>query len=139
MRFDNVAVLRDDQPGGSILDVVGRMANKLTNIDPDYPPFITLRGCIYQAQEDYTRAANAYKAGTYFLLGDEFLRTAKGFAAFGDPKRAWREAILSKFMQPGNPEVHTWLAQQLQQEGYANESRAETQVANALRTAARTP
>ncbi len=131
-RFERVVVVEehtDDLPA-SFDRLVSRLEARL----PDFQPVKTLRGCVYQAQGQAEQAASAYRAaGAYYpQLGEEFLATAQGFAGRGDAARAWREAITSKFMQPGNPEVHRWLAAYLQQAGYVRESLMEARIAELL-------
>ncbi len=133
-RFELVDVLREQHSGLSIVDSMDHMVSKLEAISPNFQPASTLRGCVYQARGDTTRAVNAYRAaGIYFPVGDDYLRTAKGFDRLGDHAKAWREAFISKFWQPGNPDVHVWLAEALQREGYNSESRSEAQITGALR------
>ena len=89
-----------------------------------------LRGCVYQANNDISQAVEAYKsAGTYFPIAGEYLQTAKGYGTRGETAKAWQEATMSKYWEPGNPEVHEWLARQLAEEGYPAESRAESEIA----------
>jgi hypothetical protein len=88
---------------------------------------------VEQAQGDIDKAAATYeRAGTYFPVGDDYLRTAEGFAARGDDVKAWREADISKFWQPGRPQVHEWYAKALMADGHAAESRVESRLAQVL-------
>ena len=100
----------------------------------DYQPVRTLRGCILQAKGDVVAAAEAYRsAGAYYpQLGEEFLATAEGLQARGQPERAWREALTSKFMRPGNPRVHLWLADNLPKIGSSPIPALERQIADLL-------
>lgn len=139
-RFHGVAILHEADSDRSVVNSMERLVAKLATVRPDYPPIVTLQGCVAQARGDATRAAELYrKAGSYFLSDNEYLQTAQGFAARGEMEKAWREAAISKFMRPGNPELQIWLAQQLQQAGFESESRIATQVAQALQAAARKP
>ncbi len=134
LRFEDVAVLHETHPDGNVLDNVSRIVTKLESVSKNYQPVKTLRGTLYQAEGDVAHAVAAFKsAGTYFPAGDEYLRTASGFDALGDSGRAWREALLSKFWEPGKPEVHEWLSQKLLAEGHTAESRTEAKIAAALR------
>jgi hypothetical protein len=132
-RLERVLVLREAGPVASMLDSMDRIVSKLEAIEPGAQPIITLRGCVYQARGDARAAANTYKrAGTYFPVGDDYLRTGKGFDALGDETKAWREAFISKFWQPDKPAVHKWLAQKLMDAGYRTESGIESRITQAL-------
>ena len=50
----------------------------------------------------------------------------------GQDRKAWREAFISKFWQPQLPEVHRWLSQELNAQGYQDESRMESMIADSL-------
>jgi hypothetical protein len=65
-------------------------------------------------------------------MGDEYLRTARGFADRGELARAWRDAAQSKGMQPASPELHAWVATLLARTGREAESHIEAQLARAL-------
>ncbi|MGA7730772.1 MAG: glycosyltransferase family 39 protein, partial [Chloroflexia bacterium] len=131
-RFERVSVLR--QSGQA--DMKGAMdgiVSKLETIWLGAQPVITLRGCIQQANNDLQQAADTYRrAGTYFPVGDDYLRTAEGYDKLGLDTFAWREAFISKFWQPFRPQVHEWLAEKLAQDGYGEQSRAEAELARLL-------
>jgi len=132
-RLERVLVLRQAGPVTSMLDSMDRIVSKLEAIAPGTQPVVTLRGCVYQARGDVLAAVNTYKrAGTYFPVGADYLRTGEGFDALGDHTKAWREAFISKFWQPDKPAVHKWLAQKLMDSGYRNESSIESRIAQAL-------
>lgn len=132
-QFERVVVLREGHPASGILGSMDRMVSKLEAIKPYYQPVVTLRGGVEQAQGDIDKAAATYeRAGTYFPVGDDYLRTAEGFAARGDNVKAWREADISKFWQPGRTQVHEWYAKALMADGHAAESRGESRLAQVL-------
>ena len=132
-RLERVVVLRQAGPIPSMIDSMDRMVGKLEAIQPGSQPVLTLRGCVYQARGDTEHAAKTYKqAGTYFPVGDDYLRTGKGYDALGDETKAWREVFISKFWQPGRSDVHRWLAKKLMDTGYASESGMESRIAQAL-------
>ena len=109
VQLEGVIVLKDDSHAASILEAVDRMAARLEG------------------------AAQAYRsAGMYFPLGNEYLRAAQGFARHGLKAEAWQQGLMAKAMEPYKPEIHTWLEEQLQAAGYADESRIEAQIAEAL-------
>jgi len=131
--FERIVVLKENSPPDVIsgmLRIVGAMEKR----HPDFNPVLTLRGCIMQARGGIAMTAEYYhRAGEYYpRLGEEFLATARGFQARGDPRTAWREAMTSKFMYPGNPEVHRWLSDWLAQAGYPQHSRIEADLAKML-------
>lgn len=134
IQFERLAVLKEaPPPGGEMLPSVERLVSQFEKELPTFQPVLTLRGGIYQAQGQTEQAARAYRsAGYYFQSGDEYLLTAQGFEARGDQARAWREAIISKFMQPGSPAVHRWLAQALARDGQPAQSAIESRIADAL-------
>jgi hypothetical protein len=132
--FERVVVLRE-QPKESILKSMARLVGKLEATTPGYQPIVTLQGCLHQARGDIGRAAETYRsAGTYFPVGDDYLRTAQGFSRLGLEKKAWREALISKFWQPGKPAVHRWLSETLAGNGYPTASQVEAQIVEALET-----
>jgi hypothetical protein len=135
-RFERIVVVREDSTS-HLLTSFDRLVGKLERETPDYQPVKTLRGCVYQAQGRISQAAQAYReAGPYYpRLGEEFFVSAQGYARRGDMGRAWREAITSKFMRPDNPDLHTWMAASLQQQGYPAESLTEALLAQLLRPA----
>jgi 4-amino-4-deoxy-L-arabinose transferase-like glycosyltransferase len=133
VRFEGVVILREARPKDGILDSMDHVLAKLQAAEFGSQPLATLRGTLYQARGDIAGAVGAYKsAGTYFPTGDEYLRTAEGYAARGEDTNAWREAILSKFWQPDKPDVHKWLAEELLATGYRSESAVEEQIAERL-------
>ena len=86
-----------------------------------------------QARGQLDEAATTYKrAGTYFPIGDAYLQAADGYDRLGNSKFAWREALLSKYLQPFRPEVHSWLAGRLQAANHPEQSRIETELARLL-------
>ncbi len=87
-----------------------------------------------------SNAAAAFRtAGTFFPIGEEYLRTSKEFGKRGELSKAWRDALISKSMQPYSPELHRWMAEMLSQMGMEAESQIETEIANALQDAYKTP
>jgi len=94
-----------------------------------------MRAGVLQARGDIAGAARLFHtAGTYFALGDEALRTAVGFAGLGMDAEAWREGLNAKAAEPERPDIHRWLAQQLQREGYDAESQVEGSIADMLQS-----
>ena len=132
-QFERIVVL-EERGSTSTLSGMERLVGKMERLLPDHQPVRTLRGGILQAQGDVAGAAEAYRsAGAYYpQLGEEFLATANGFADRGQQDRAWREAITSKFMRPGNPDVHIRLADYLDKMGAAAEAAQERRIADAL-------
>jgi hypothetical protein len=113
-----VLVVRESRPAEApTLDVAAGLQALSPAISPlssDERYVSTLQGSTAQASGDITVAANSYlKAGMFMPLADEYLRTADGYAAQGRPEAAWREALIAKSMQPGDPAVHKWLADHL--------------------------
>jgi hypothetical protein len=91
------------------------------------------RGSLFQGRGDASTAARAYtEAGTFFPIGAEYLRSAQGYAARGDFEKAWRDGLISKGLQPQNPEVHDWMAQMLDRQGLSDLSRIEADISKAL-------
>jgi 4-amino-4-deoxy-L-arabinose transferase-like glycosyltransferase len=136
--FERIVIIRDARH--SILPGMERLAEQAhKQLDelqmPAFQPVHTLDGLLYQARGEAAQAADFYmQAGTYFpLLGAEFFSSARGFGERGEHAKAWREAITSNFMQPGNPNLHAWMSQELAAVGYLAESRIEAEIAEALR------
>ena len=132
-RFERVSILKENHPAGGLVSSMDHMVSKWEALLPGYQPVMTLRGCVYQGMGDLKQAVETYqKAGTYFPVGDDYLQTAIGYEAMGQDRKAWREAFISKFWQPQLPEVHRWLSQQLNAQGYQDESRMESMIADSL-------
>ena len=133
VQLEGVIVLKDDSHAASILEAVDRMAARLEAMHPNYQLIQHTKGGVFQARRDVEGAAQAYRsAGMYFPLGNEYLRAAQGFARHGLKAEAWQQGLMAKAMEPYKPEIHTWLEEQLQAAGYADESRIEAQIAEAL-------
>jgi 4-amino-4-deoxy-L-arabinose transferase-like glycosyltransferase len=136
--FERIVIVRDARhsilPG--MTDLAEQAQKKLDALQmPAFQPVRTLDGLLHQARGETAQAADSYRqAGTYFpLLGAEFFSSARGFGERGEHDKAWREAITSNFMQPGNPDLHAWMSQELADAGYFAESRVEAEIAEALR------
>ncbi|HEX9991262.1 MAG TPA: glycosyltransferase family 39 protein [Chloroflexia bacterium] len=131
--FERIVIMRERNPE-SVLTGMERLVTWLETRSLGFQPVATLRGGIFQAQGDPTQAAESYRrAGAYYpQLAEEFLATATGFDARHNPNMAWREALTSKFMRPGNPQVHLLLAQHLRDNGYPDQAQIETEIAQAL-------
>jgi hypothetical protein len=130
--FDRLLVLEESDPG-DVLTGMRRMVDRMNQANPPFSPSLqalfTLQGSLLQAQGDTQAAANLYRtAGPFYLLGDEYLTTARDFHARGDRRTAWREAIMSLFMEPYRPQVHAFLAQLLNEEALVPQSTLEQQV-----------
>ena len=118
-----------------MLQSLEEMVERNEKIRPDNRFTTTLRGCVDQAKGDISGAIAAYRlfdSTASPLAAGEYLRTALGFDLRGDRFESWREALISKFAWPANPEIHRWMARQLAEEGYLGQSRAEAQIADAL-------
>jgi hypothetical protein len=138
--FEHVVVMREARPVGSWVMGLERIVGKMEAIKQDYEPATTLRGCLAQANGDYHLAADIYdSAEAYFILDTIYMDTAKGFEAYGDTDAAWREAVIAKFMRPGNPQVHAWMARRLEEQGYTAESSTEDEIGRLLQAQARQP
>jgi hypothetical protein len=134
--FDRLLVLQEDNPG-EVTPSLQRMADRLAQTNPKFSPSAqairTLEGSLLQTSGDVEAAANLYRtAGPFYLMGDEYLTTAQGFHDRGNRSAAWREAIMSLFVEPYRPKVHAFLAQLLQEEGLSPQSELERQVAEQL-------
>ncbi len=135
VKLERVVVLKESASGRTAADLVEKMADRMDALDPGFVPTLLLRGAVLQARGDAAGAARIYQqAITGFWTGDIYLRTAEGFSAAGQGANAWREGIISKSMESYRPEVHQWLAQQLQREGYDEESQVEGRIAAILKT-----
>jgi 4-amino-4-deoxy-L-arabinose transferase-like glycosyltransferase len=134
--FDRLLVLEENNPG-DVLPSLRRMADRMAQANPPFSPSLqaiyTLQGSLLQAGGDTQAAANLYRtAGPFYLLGDEYLTTSEGFHTRGDRSAAWREAIMSLFLEPYRPQIHVYLAQLLNEEALTPQSTLEQQVATDL-------
>jgi hypothetical protein len=130
-RFERVIVLKsqDNDARVSLDYLVGLLEAENAN----FQPVLTLRGSILQSSDAISQAASAYQeAGRYFGTGDEYLSTANGYLQRGERDRAWREALISKFMLPANPAIHEWMAGRLEEDGRFEEARIEAELARLL-------
>jgi hypothetical protein len=131
--FERIVIIRD--PRHSAMPGMERLALQAQEKLPQFQPVLTLQGVLHQARGEAAQTADLYQqAGAYFpQLGAEFFSTAQGFGVRGDNGKAWREAMTSKFMHPGNPDLHAWMSHQLLATGFPAESRIEAEIAKALR------
>jgi 4-amino-4-deoxy-L-arabinose transferase-like glycosyltransferase len=135
--FYHVTVLRE-APSGS--DIGHSMKAFLDTLSGDGSPtrmgeqaVYTLRGSVEQAGGEVGKAVESYRrAGTLFPIGEEYLRTSRGFAERGNLWRAWRDAMISKSFQPHDSALHRWLAEMLSQMSMPAESRTELEIAERL-------
>jgi len=130
--LQRLVIMRDDRH--NIMPGMEQLTRQASEKVPQFQPVRTLQGVIHQARGEISEAARLYKeAGSYFQLGDEFLASALGFAQRNEHPKAWSEAITSKFMQPGNPDLHDLLSRELLISGFPTEARTEEEIAKALR------
>lgn len=133
-QFDRLLVLEESKPG-NVQAAVERMFARMSQVRPDIrassQSLNTLQGSIRQARGDIAGAAALYRAaGPFYLMGNEYLTTAQGFYARGERAAAWREAIMSLFMEPYSPRIHSLLSQLLAGEKLSSkEQGVEQQVA----------
>ncbi len=130
--FERIVIMRD--PRRNAMPGMERLALQAQEKLPQFQPILTLQGVLHQARGETAQAADLYRrAGAYFpQLGAEFFSSAQGFGVHGDNDKAWREAITSQFMQPGNSDLHAWMSRHLLATGYPAESRIEAEIAEAL-------
>ena len=129
--FERVAVLR--APSGDVASSLDRLVSMLEVENPQFQPVLNMRASLSQLRGSVTTAATTYaSAGEYFGTGEEYLRTAEGYLQRGDRTRAWREALISKFMRPGSPALHTWLAARLVEDNRPDLGSIEQQIARLL-------
>lgn len=132
VELDNLAVFRQTN-ATSLIAAMDRITDQLESAAPITQFTKTLRGGIQQEQGNLQQASESYMAaGTYLPLGDDYLRTAIGYDRIGLTGLAWQEALFSKSWQPYRSEIHGWLAQKLQQEGFIEQSQAEKELARLL-------
>lgn len=131
--FEGTLVLREESAGTDVTQSVITWTDELERSSQNKHAFASVRASIYQAQGDVARAVSEFRtAGTYFPIGEEYLKTSEGFAARGDYEKAWRDAIVSKGQQPNKADVHMWFAQMLREAGYTADSNTEMQIAHGL-------
>lgn len=131
-QLNRVAILK--WTDSNVTSGVEHLEQLLARENAAFQPVITLRGSLAQLASDLDAAANRYRvAGVYFGTGNEYFRTAEGYLGRGDRARAWREALISKFMEPGNPAVHDWFADRLTEEGLPDLAAVESEIAQRLR------
>ncbi len=133
-------ILRQDNPGSSITPGMEWFASQLESISPRTRAIehvtLNLKGTIYGGTGQAASAASAFRAaGTFFPIGEEYLRTSKEFGKRDELSKAWRDALISKSMQPYSVELHRWMAEMLSQMGLQAESQSETQIADLLSSA----
>jgi 4-amino-4-deoxy-L-arabinose transferase-like glycosyltransferase len=133
-RFPGVIVARDPPGSATMTDRLDRLVGKLEALDPGAPAIGTLRGSVDQDRGQVSDALAIYRgpAGHVGQLGMEHLQTARGFARLGLQERAWQQAMLSKYNQAANPDLHRWLAEALAATGATAASRTESDLAAAL-------
>ncbi|HEX8599265.1 MAG TPA: glycosyltransferase family 39 protein [Chloroflexia bacterium] len=135
--FYHVSVLREAPSGSGIGRSMEAFLDTLSSDGAttrmEEQAVYTLRGSVEQAGGEIGGAVESYRrAGTLFPIGEEYLRTSRGFAERGDLSKAWRDALISKSLQPHDPALHRWLAEMLSQMSMPAESRTELQIAERL-------
>ncbi|HEX8227693.1 MAG TPA: glycosyltransferase family 39 protein [Chloroflexia bacterium] len=135
--FYRASVLREAPSGSAIGHSMEAFLDTLSGEEPptrmEEQAVYTLRGSVEQAGGEIGGAVESYRrAGTLFPIGEEYLRTSKGFAERGDLSRAWRDALISKSLQPHDPALHRWLAEMLSRLSMPAESRTEMEIAERL-------
>ena len=135
--FDRIYLLKEEHPSADVSLSMEKLVEELEMTKPPDSYIVratgTMRGTIYQARGLADKAVQAYqRSGSYFLIGDEYLRTSKGFAARGDTKRAWRDALISKSMQPDDTRTHRWLTEMLESTGLSAVTATQSKIADSL-------
>lgn len=132
--LDGVVLLRERAPNGGVIESVEWFVQQFENAHlGNHELVLVFRGSLYQARGDVPQAAAMYeKAGALQSIGGGLLGQSKQYAAKGSKARAWRDAILSKNMEPRSPELHRWMAQLLAEMGYPDEGQTELRLADAL-------
>jgi 4-amino-4-deoxy-L-arabinose transferase-like glycosyltransferase len=134
-RFGALALVRErgGGPAQTMAARLQRLVGREAALRPSDPFVEVLRGSLAQAQGDALAAVTAYRAaGIIYPNGEEQQRTAAGWQALGERSRAWAEAILGKTTQPGRPEIHRWIAEELRAEGFTDEARVALAIAGGL-------
>jgi hypothetical protein len=137
VRLDRVVVLEEDISAGGLLESAAYLADRLCSLLPANRLGLTLRATVLQARGDVAGAARVYaQVGDVVgrSLWSEYVDTADGFMDIGDMERAWREGLSAKLEDASVPEVHRWLANELERAGYGSEAAVEREVAGALAT-----
>jgi len=100
-----------------------------------------MMGSARQSRGEILKAVSEYQAaGTYFLsLGPAYLHTAREYARRGDWYPAWTTALQSREYEPENADVHTLLAELMEQRGETEAAQREQAVASALSGASSNP
>ncbi|MDQ5823856.1 MAG: glycosyltransferase family 39 protein [Chloroflexota bacterium] len=135
--FYRVSVLREapsgSEIGHSMKAFLGTLNGEGLSTRMGEQAVYTLRGSVEQAGGEIGEAVESYRrAGTLFPIGEEYLRTSRGFAERGDLSKAWRDALISKSLQPHDPAIHMWLAEMLSRMNQPAESRTELEIAERL-------
>lgn len=132
-RFEKVVVLKQAQADLGMVESMERLLGLLEGSSSASRLVETLRGGTYQARGRASEAAGAYvEAGVFLPLAGEYLRTAEGFERLGLQRKAWQEGLIAKSMQPAERSVHSWLARQLLEGGYAEEGQIEARIVGLL-------
>ncbi|HUP27402.1 MAG TPA: glycosyltransferase family 39 protein [Chloroflexia bacterium] len=135
--FYRTQIFRQDNPGSCIAPGMQWFAAQLEEITPRTRPvehvMLNLKGSIDGGRGDAAGAAHLFRtAGVFFPIGGEYLRTSKEFASRGELAHAWRDALISKSMEPYSAELHSWMAELLSRMGADSQSRTEADIAVAL-------
>ena len=116
--------------GGTLDPVLGRSAP-------------IMRGSYFEGRRPHTRGRSDLPHGVSDeptrAFGREWLQVAVDDAAAGQPRPAWRAALMAKYHQPDAPEIYRWMAAQLAAAGQPLESSWAAAVAQGLETPPRDP
>jgi 4-amino-4-deoxy-L-arabinose transferase-like glycosyltransferase len=133
--FRQGVILREGAHREEMGPNLDRFLDQLHTLEPFYHAYPTLDGCTAQANDRYDTALARYveaEGVANRALGIDYLRTARGFEERNLMREAWREAIVSKHIWPGNSELHLWMAEHLEKEGMTSEAEFERRLAAEL-------
>jgi hypothetical protein len=140
LSVERLVVLREDSPNIGMHQLMADFSSRMFDNGPLDPVLarvapimrgaaLEARGFIFEAVQTYRTVGSDEPTRAF---GREWLQVAVDSLAAGQPRAAWRAALMAQYHQPDAPAVYRWLAAQLAANGLSIESSWAAAVADTL-------
>ncbi len=140
LSVERLVVLREDSPNIDMHHLMTDFSSRMFDNGPLDPVLgrsapimrgaaLEARGFIIEAVQTYRTVGSDEPTRAF---GREWLQVAVDSLAAGQPRAAWRAALMAQYHQPDAPAVYRWLAAQLAAGGLSTESSWAAAVADTL-------
>jgi hypothetical protein len=140
LSVERLVVLREDSTNISMHQLMADFSSRMFDNGPLDPVLARvapiMRGASLEARGFIIEAVQTYRTvgsdEPTRAFGREWLQVAVDSLAAGQPRAAWRAALMAQYHQPDAPAVYRWLAAQLAANGQSTESSWAAAVADTL-------